>query len=79
MNTSRFDTEAGFMNKRPQFHFATVIVAVAAALLCLCTLPVFGAEPIQMGIMTGGPDFLRLQALSLRDGGERSPAHLRKH
>ena len=44
MNTSRFDTEAGFMKKRPQFHFATVIVAVAAALLCLCTLPAFGAD-----------------------------------
>jgi hypothetical protein len=74
MNTSQFDIEAGFMKKRPQFHFATVIVAVAAALLCLCTLPAFGAEPIQMGIMTGGPKGtyyqfgLNLQELVKRDG-----------
>ena len=53
MKTSRSDIEAGFMKKRSQFYFT--ILAVAAVLLCLCSLPAFGAEPIQMGIMTGGP------------------------
>jgi TRAP transporter TAXI family solute receptor len=51
MHTSRSDIEASSRAKKLQ----RLLAAAAAALLCLCALPAFAAEPIPMGIMTGGP------------------------
>jgi hypothetical protein len=70
------DIEAGFMKKWPQFLFATV--AVAAALFCFCTPPALGAEPIQMGIMTGGPKGTYYQfGLNLQELAKRAGIELR--